>query len=170
MALSQRAKDILELLPGALIEIDKPPNHLTVVLPATCKLSKTTLDAIYARFGNDTACVIDFENGTMELSHHATAFKPLQKRPSGLQATTESERAAVAFADAMDVIDFDRLIPQWHLHSKSDCTELVMSQLLRVSHDALDQQLPSSCTSLVYNVQTGEIVLHFIKINKRKRF
>lgn len=170
MAISQCAEDILKLLPpGSLIEMDNPPEHLTVVLPPDFKLSNIELDAIYGKFGDHTACVVDFENNTLELSRNTAAFKPLKPVPSGLNATTESERAAVAFADTMDVIDFDRLIPHWHLNSKLDCTELVLSQLLRVSHDALEKQLPLPCTSLIYNMQSGEIVIQFRKTNKRKR-
>ena len=166
MALSTCAQDILTLLPHALVDIDLP-NKLTLELgPHT--LSDKTLSNILDSFGSDAHATINFETQHLTLTREKVSFKKLKSINSGLKGTTESEREAVQFADQMQVIDFDYLIPEFDLQSFDNHVHLQIKHLLCVSHNSLATQLPPKC-ECIYDVNEGVILIKFPKVNKRKR-
>ena len=166
MALSRCAQDILCLLPDAVVDIDLP-NKLTLELGPRA-LSRATLDDILDSFGSDAHAEINFETRQLVLTRKQVSFKPLKPIKSGLKGTTESEREAVQFADQMQVIDFDRLIPEFELHSSDNHVLLHIKHLLCVSHNALLLQLPPKC-GCIFDMNECTVVVTFPKVNKRKR-
>lgn len=166
MAITTCAQDILKLLPGSLLDIDLP-NEITVVLGVDM-LSDAILQEVYTLFGDASEGAIDFENKTLSVTRQRITFKQLRAVKSGLVGTTESERAAVTFADELDVIDYDRLVPTFAMSSSSAGTVLRIQNLLRVSHNALIAQLPPTC-SCAYDIENGEVRVTFPTVNKRKR-
>ena len=166
MALSTCAQDILTLLPHALVDIDLP-NELTLELePRT--LSQATLNDVLQSFGSDAHAEINFETQQLTLTRRTINFKPLKAIKSGLKGTTESEKEAVQFADQMQVIDFDRLIPEFELQSSEGGVHLHIKNLLCVSYNALAKQLPPKC-GCVFDIKKSVIILSFPNNNKRKR-
>ena len=144
MAISACAKDILALLPDSLLDIDLP-NEVSFELGMRV-LSASKLHDVCTIFGDGVQCSIDFEHKMLLLTRNRVTFKQLRAVKSGLIATTESERAAVAFANNLDVIDYDSLVPEFHMESVSDATLLHIRRLLRVSHTTLLHQLPAACS------------------------
>lgn len=169
MALSHAAQDVLRVLPdGSLVELDELPTKLSIAVPDTTILSAGTMDRMLQCFTYDVFAIVDFERSTVELTNTKATFKKMAPLNFQLTATTESEKIAVRFANRMDVIDFDFLVPELRISNTDECTLLHISKLLRISHHALADQLEESST-LQYNMDTQEIILTFPKTNKRKR-
>ena len=166
MALSTCAQDILTLLPHALVDIDLP-NKLTLELESHT-LSQATLSDILDSFGSDAHAEINFETQQLILSRKQVNFKPMKAIKSGLKGTSDSEKEAVQFANQMQVIDFDRLIPEFELQSSESHVHLHIKHLLCVSYNALAKQLPPKC-GCVFDMKKNIIVVSFPINNKRKR-
>ena len=102
MSTTSIAKDILEAYPDAYIGIDCA-DKIEFELNTTTVLPSTQVSQFVELFGPNAACSVNLESKLVTISGTSVKFKKFPLLKSKLVATTESEKAAVQFADALNV-------------------------------------------------------------------
>ena len=171
MAVSARARDILDLLPEGCVLYADSEQHLSFQLPRTAVLSSSALLTIHEQLWT-TRCDINFETRMLHLHFNTAAYDPMvpgSPRTVDLKAVTVSEKQAAEMASSLGCIDYDHLQPSMRIATEGDTTTLYLGRLLHISHNALEQQLSAPCTEFAYHFVDREIALNFVAKKKRGR-
>ena len=168
MSTTSIAKDILDVYPDAYIGIDCA-DKIEFELNTTTVLPSTQVSQFVKLFGPNAACSVNLESKLVTISTTSVKFKKFPLLKSKLVATTESEKAAVQFADALNVIDFDYLTPEFSLESTDVRTLLRIRNLICINHNELMRHIENPSVECVYHFAQQQIVISFPKSSKRKR-
>jgi hypothetical protein len=166
-----RACDILDLLPDGAVVFADSPTYLSFSVPRSGELTGDCLHGLYKQLYTTR---VDVDFGTCMVGvHYNTDPFDLMERGSPidtveLQADTESEHLAAAFAQSLGCIDYDNLQPRFTIETEGGVTSLLIARLHRVSHCALAAQLPPECTRVVYRFSSKDIAVHYAARKKRK--
>jgi hypothetical protein len=168
--MSGRVPDILEYLPDGTVPYSDITDYMSFRLPPASSITLEDLGLIHEQLFT-TSVVIDLDTCILEL-HYNNADTHLldagSPRAVHLTACTAGEHHALDMAKKLGRIDFDNLHPRMRIKTTGPDTRLVLSNLHRVSHSALREQLTEQCKAVVYDFATKEISLVFPAQRKRK--
>lgn len=174
MALSQIARDVLELLPKETCVDIETDDGIEIALPKGACIRSSTLDSICSAYqaGSEKSvrCSIDFFNDIIRLKQGGIVIVQNTHFPSGLTGTTEGETAAIRLAERLGVIDHDDLIPKFTVDTTETHVCLNIMGLLNVCHDALVYYLKDQPSyTLEYDMAQSTVSVLLPRLNKRKR-
>ena len=172
MSLSQGAIDVLRINPwrdNSFIDVDTDV-HLSIGLPPCAGLTGTVLEDMREAWGKaDTRISVDFLNCKIHLKQTSNAIARAPCTCALPTASTASEIKAVALAGKLGIIDYDDLVPQYKLRTHDLHTELNISGLVNVNHDAIQRYVVAEDYCLRYRLADNEIAVLVPRENKRKR-
>jgi len=166
-----RACDILDMLPDGAVLFADNPTYLSFSVPRNGELTSDCLDGLYEQLFT-TKVDVDFSTCMVCVHYNTDPFELIEQgspiNTVQLQADTESERLAAAFAQSLGCIDYDNLQPRFTIETEGGVTSLLISRLHRVSHCALAAQLGPECTRVVYRFDSKDIAVRYAARKKRK--
>ena len=166
-----RACDILDMLPDGAVLFADNPTYLSFSVPRNGELTSDCLDSLYEQLFT-TKVDVDFGTCMVGVHYNTDPFELIEQgspiNTVQLQADTESERLAAAFAQSLGCIDYDNLQPRFTIETEGGVSSLLISRLHRVSHCALAAQLAPECTRVVYRFDSKDIAVRYAARKKRK--
>lgn len=172
MPLSQKALDVLQELPHTsetFVDTDTA-QLLTIGVPRNTTLSSAHLENARAAWGHaKSRASVDFDTCRIHFRASADPIPQVSCQCKPPKATTSSEQQAVKLAQKLGIIDLDDLIPQYELFTHSTHTELNISGVQHVCHDAIQRHIPPSGCTLQYRFISKDISIFYERENKRKR-
>ena len=166
-----RACDVLDMLPDGAVLIADNSTYLSFSVPRNGELTSDCLDGLYEQLFT-TKVDVDFGTCMVGVHYNTDPFELIEQgspiNTVQLQADTESERLAAAFAQSLGCIDYDNLQPRFTIETEGGVTSLLISRLHRVSHCALAAQLAPECTRVVYRFDSKDIAVRYAARKKRK--
>ena len=172
MPLTREALDVLSVIPeqhNAFVEIDTDI-HLCIGLPQCTEISGETIEDMRDTWNKPHSAVsVDLQSCKVHLKQVATDTASVRCNCVLPKAVTASEKKAVVLASKLGIIDYDDLIPQYKLLTCDKYTELNITGVLHIKHDAIQRHVEPDGLLLAYKLANREIAVLFARENKRKR-
>jgi hypothetical protein len=174
MALSACARDILKLLgEGSSVYIDAETEiviDVTRIHTVKGNALTSAIDMLAAQGRKRMHCSVDFEKAQVTFKPGTCIVDTPLQLDVGKDPDTESDKAAVAIARSMGVIDLDNLLPECCIESSNGVTRVYFSRLLHVSHDAVVHYMRAHAgLDVAYDMDEHMVCVSLPRTQKRKR-